>query len=165
MNTAEYWIQHLQLLPHPEGGFYRETYRSNIAISRSDLPVGFLDDRRLSTCIYYLLRSDEISKLHRLKSDEIWFYHFGSPLRVYEIDSEGAKHTHILGANHEKAEQFSLIIPAGHTFCAEVVEKNTFGLVSCMVSPGFDFNDFEIFEREDLLQAYPKHKELIEKFS
>jgi predicted cupin superfamily sugar epimerase len=164
MNTAEYWIQHLQLTPHPEGGFYREEYRSSIEIEPGNLPIGYKSVHRVATSIYFLLRSADISRLHRLKSDEIWYFHAGSPIKVIMIDTEGKKHTHILGANHEKAEHFSLLIPAGFIFCAEILQPDSFGLVSCVVAPGFEFEDFEIFDKEDLIQAYPKHKELIDKF-
>ncbi|QQS49678.1 MAG: cupin domain-containing protein [Bacteroidota bacterium] len=164
MNKAEYWIQHLQLKPHPEGGFFKEVYRSSIEVSNKHLPVGYKSSRRLLTNIYYLLRSEDISRLHRLKSDEIWFFHAGSPLKLIYIDTEGKKHTHFLGNNHEKAEQFSLLVPGGSVFCAEVHEQNSYTLVSCVVSPGFEFEDFEVFDKEDLIQAYPKHIDLIEKY-
>ncbi len=165
MKSAEYWIQHLNLMPHPEGGFYRETYRSTIAVPTNKLPKGFSADRKLVTGIYYLLRSDNVSKMHRLKSDEIWYFHCGSPLRIYMIDTEGEKHTFYLGSNFDKAQSFSVLIPAGNIFCAEVIDADSYGLVSCVVAPGFEFEDFEIFEKEDLLQAYPKHTDLIERFA
>ncbi|HBH50169.1 MAG TPA: hypothetical protein DDX98_16100 [Bacteroidales bacterium] len=164
MNNAEYWIQHLGLKPHPEGGFFHEEYRSSIEIEAKNLPVGYKSAHRLATSIYYLLRSEDISRLHRLRSDELWFFHAGSPVKVIFIDTEGKKHTHLLGNNHEKAEQFSLLIPAGCIFCAEVTHPDSYGLVSCVVAPGFEFEDFEMFEKEDLVQAYPKHADLIEKY-
>ena len=164
MFTAEYWIQHLQLKPHPEGGFFCEEYRSSIEVDTKNLPIGYKSSRRLATSIYYLLRSEDISRLHRLRSDELWFFHAGSPIKLIYIDTEGKKYTHILGNNHEKAEQFSLLIPGGSIFCAEIHNSNSYGLVSCVVAPGFEFEDFEMFEKEDLIQAYPKHSDLIEKY-
>lgn len=164
MDTSSYWIQHLQLAPHPEGGFYREQYRSNIEISIKNLPIGYTAPRRIATSIYYLLRSEDISRLHRLRSDELWYFHTGSPIKIIYLDAEGKKHTNILGNNHEKAEHYSLLIPAGCIFCAEINTENSFTLVSCVVTPGFEFDDFEIFDKEDLIQAYPKHASLIEKF-
>jgi uncharacterized protein len=165
MYTAEYWIQHLQLKPHPEGGFYKEEYRSSIEITPKDLPIGYKSSRRLATSIFYMLRTTDISRLHRLRSDELWFFHAGSSIKVIYLDTEGKKHTHFLGNNHEKAEKFSLLIPGGSIFCAEVTTPNSYGLVSCVVSPGFEFEDFELFDKEDLIQAYPKHIDLIKKFS
>ena len=105
MYTAEYWIQHLNLKPHPEGGFFNEVFRSSINIPKEELPIGYKSSRRLATCIYYLLRSGDISKMHRLRSDEIWFYHCGSSAKLIYIDHIGNKHKIFLGSNHEKAEQ------------------------------------------------------------
>jgi len=165
MNTAESWIHHLNLIPHPEGGFYREIFKSSIEVGNNVLPRGFNGSRRLCTSIYYLLRAGERSRLHRLKSDELWYHHFGSSLRIVMIDPEGQKHVRFLGPRIEKAEQFQILIPAGTIFGAELSDPGSFSLFSCMVSPGFEFEDFELFEKEDLLQAYPKHSEIIEKFS
>jgi uncharacterized protein len=165
MRNAEYWIQHLNLLPHPEGGFFREIFRSKINIEQQSLPYGFKGSRRLCTSIYYLLRSKDISKLHRLKSDEIWFYHYGSSLKIVMIDQEGNKHSKLLGANAEKSEQPQIEITAGTIFGAKVTDEDSYCLVGCIVTPGFEFNDFELFEREDLLQAYPKHEDVIKKFT
>jgi uncharacterized protein len=164
MITEEYWIQHLKLEPHPEGGFFKEVFRSNISVNREELPVGYKSVRRLATSIYYLLRSEDISKMHRLKSDELWYFHFGSPLKVISIDQEGKKHSKILGPNPEKAEFFYMHIPAGSIFAAEVTEPDTYSLISCVVAPGFEFDDFEMFSKDDLLQAYPKHADLFEKY-
>lgn len=165
MHTAEYWIQNLDLKPHPEGGFYKEMFRSNIVISKDELPVGYKSSRRLTTSIFYLLRTEDYSRLHRLKSDEMWYFHYGSAIRIIYIDHEGKKHTKLLGANLEKAEYFYLHIPAGNIFTAEVVDKDSFSVFSCVVSPGFEFDDFEMFDKEDLIQAYPKHASLFEKYS
>lgn len=165
MRSYQFWIKHLHLQPHPEGGFFREVYRSNLEVDKNSLPIGYSGNRRLSTSIYYLLRSGDISKLHRLKSDELWYYHFGSSLRIVMIDQEGKRHNSVLGTKLEKAENPQLIIPAGTIFGAEVVEADSFCLMACMVSPGFEFDDFEIFDTEELLQIYPKHTELIKKFS
>lgn len=165
MNTAEYWIQHLNLKPHPEGGFYKEEYRSSIEVQKSNLPRGFTSARKLATSIYFLLRSVDISRLHRLRSDEIWYYHTGSPITLIYIDAEGKKHKHILGNNPEKAEKLSVLIPSGCIFCASVAQKDSFGLISCVVTPGFEFDDFELFDKEDLLQAYPQHTDIINTYA
>jgi len=164
MNTAEYWIQHLKLKPHPEGGFFREIYRSNVETDQKNLPHGYEGARRLSTSIYYLLRSGDISRFHRLRSDEIWYYHYGSMVKIILIDQQGHKHSKLLGPRPERAEQPQVIVPAGTVFGAEITEKNSFGLYGCMVTPGFEFDDFEVFSKEDLIQAYPKHADIIEKF-
>jgi predicted cupin superfamily sugar epimerase len=164
MNNAAYWIQHLGLVPHPEGGFFKEIYRSSISIDKQMLPLGFKGSRRLATSIYYLLRSEDISHFHRLHSDELWFHHFGSSIRIIIIDQEGHKQTKMLGPRVERAEHLQVLIPAGTIFGAEVMENDSFGLFGCVVSPGFEFDDFEMYGKEDLLQAYPKHAGIIEKF-
>jgi uncharacterized protein len=165
MKGYQFWIKHLNLQPHPEGGFFRETYRSNLVIDHNILPVDYSGNRKLSTSIYYMLRSGEISRLHRLHSDELWYYHLGSSIKIVMIDQEGNKHTKLLGANLEKAEQLQVLIPSGTIFGAELIDSDSFSLLGCMVTPGFEFDDFEIFDKEDLLQAYPKHVDLINKFS
>jgi predicted cupin superfamily sugar epimerase len=165
MQNAEYWIQHLSLLPHPEGGFYKEIFRSNLEILNESLPYGFKGARRLCTSIYYLLRAGEISRLHRLKADELWYYHIGSSIKIYMIDQEGHKQVRFLGPKIEKAEQLQIVIPAGTIFGAELTNTDSYSLFGCLVSPGFEFEDFELFKKEDLLQAYPKHSDIIEKFA
>lgn len=165
MQTAEYWIHHLKLLPHPEGGFYREVYRSNIEVGQQYLSPAFNGNRRLCTSIYYLLRSQDISRFHRLKSDELWFYHQGSSLKIIIIDHEGNKHTRMLGANAEKTERLQIECSAGTIFGATVMSENSYSLVSCIVVPGFEFSDFELFDQEDLIQAFPKLADVIKKFT
>ena len=163
--TAEYWIQHYNLQPHPEGGFFRETYRSVLETEKKNLPIGYDDDRHLSTSIYFLLRSGEKSKFHRLRSDEMWYYHYGSALKIILIDQEGNKHNRLLGPNIEKAEKLQVLVPGGTVFAAEVSEKESYSLIGCMVSPGFEYADFELFAQDDLIQAYPQHRELITRFT
>jgi predicted cupin superfamily sugar epimerase len=164
MNKAEYWVQQLSLKPHPEGGFYKEIYRSSISIDKKSLPLGYKDNRRLATSIYYLLRSGEISHFHRLRSDELWYYHFGSSVRIIIIDQEGHKLTKILGPKIEKAEHMQVVIPAGTIFGAEIIDTDSFGLFGCLVAPGFEFDDFEMYSKDDLIQAYPRQVDIIEKF-
>ena len=164
MLPAEKWIQELNLKPHPEGGFFAETYRSGIEVNQKELPRGFSGNRRLATSIYYLLRSGEISRLHRLRSDEIWYYHYGSSLKLILIDKEGKKKSRILGPRVDKAEHLQVLIPAGTIFAAEILESNSYSLFGCVVAPGFDFADFELFEKDDMLQAYPNLSDVIEKY-
>ncbi len=164
METADYLIQHLNLKPHPEGGFFSEVFRSNITVSLDGLPYGYSGNRRVATSIYFMLRSEDISKMHRLKSDELWYFHSGSSVRIFIIDQEGKKHTRILGSRYEKAEEFCVHIPMGNIFAAEVLEADSYSLMSCVVAPGFEFDDFEMFNKVDLIQAYPKYAELFERF-
>lgn len=164
MKSADYWIQKLDLKPHPEGGFYSEVFRSSINVDLQKLPIGYKGDRRVASSIYFMLRSGDISKMHRLKSDELWYYHCGSPIQIYIIDQEGNKHTKILGPDADNNESFCVHIPAGNIFAAEILKPDTYSLMSCVVAPAFEFDDFEMFDKDDLIQAYPKHTELFNRF-
>lgn len=157
-------IKKLDLSPHPEGGFFKEIYRSTIRIAPGHLPHGYKSERRLATSIYYMLVKYQYSKFHRIRSDELWYYHQGCGLKIHEVDKEGNKHIHFLGTNIEKGEKPQVLIPAGNVFAAELTNKDAFGLYGCMVSPGFDYADFELFEEDDLSNTYPQHKELFQKF-
>ena len=152
-NKIELLIQELNLIPHPEGGFYRETYRSKEVLK--DVK------RNLVTTIYFLLRSEDISHFHSIKSDEHWFFHAGSPLVVHTLDKNG-HHKHLVGLELNKGETPHFIVPKNTIFGSQVLEKNSYSLVSCLVSPGFDFADFELIKRAELLKEFPQHKEIIE---
>jgi len=160
MQPAEYWITHLQLQPHPEGGFYRETYRAPKEISLDGIPSRFQGPRSISTAIYFLLRTQDRSLFHRIKSDELWHFHAGDALSIYVLTHHGLI-THKLGTNLEHGEVLQVVIPADHWFGAIVEEKGSYTLSSCTVAPGFDFRDFELADRVRLLQEFPMHKEII----
>ena len=164
MNSkAKYYIQKLQLNKHPEGGHYREVYRSGEIIS-IDTPVKNLK-RNISTSIYFLLDGSQISKFHRLKSDELWHYYDGSSVKVYSIDENGKLTITILGKKTEDGEVYQAVIKKNNWFSAEVINKRSFALIGCTVSPGFDFSDFELATREFLLSSFPQHKNLVLKFT
>jgi hypothetical protein len=118
-------------------------------------------ERELLTSIYFLLTSENVSKFHRIKSDELWYFHAGSSLIVHTL-SESGHVQHHLGLDFSKGQQPFLWIPKNTIFGSTVLEKDGFSLVSCAVAPGFDFRDFELFERDTLLLAYPEHKEIVE---
>ncbi len=160
MNDVNYWINHLQLLPHPEGGFYKETYRCPDVIDASAMPDRFIGERHFSTAIYFLLRSEDRSVFHRIKSDELWHFYQGSTLLIYVIEEHELK-IFRLGSDLEKGEMLQLVIPANRWFGAHVEKSHSFALCGCTVSPGFDFQDFEMAERDYLLAAHPKHAETI----
>uniref|UniRef100_A9A662 DUF985 domain-containing protein n=1 Tax=Methanococcus maripaludis (strain C6 / ATCC BAA-1332) TaxID=444158 RepID=A9A662_METM6 len=165
MKTAEYFIKKLNLEKHPEGGFYKRIYQSEEVISKDKLPERYNSDRFYSTSIYYLLSGNDISKFHRLKSDEIWHYYFGSSAIIHIIDNLGNYNLKKLGPNLDKNENFQVIIPKNSYFAAEIIEKSSFIIVGCTVSPGFDFEDFELASKDELLKKYPEHVNLIKKFS
>jgi predicted cupin superfamily sugar epimerase len=156
-------IAQLQLVRHPEGGWYRETYRA--AGSMHGHHPGCVFGRSCSTAIYFLLEQGEVSALHRLKSDEMWHFYAGSPLIVHIISPEGGYRALRLGSDLGGGESFQGVVPAGCWFGAEVSEGGEFSLVGCTVAPGFDFDDFEMGERGALLHRYPAHAGLIRRLT
>ncbi|HGG0417692.1 cupin domain-containing protein [Clostridium botulinum] len=164
MKDANYFIEELHMTAHPEGGYYKESFISAENITDSDLTTTFEDKRILWTSIYFLLRNGEVSNFHRLKSDEMWYYHSGSPLTIYMITPEGEFITEQLGLDIEKGEKPQVLVPKNYIFGSAMNNKG-YALVGCMVSPGFEFRDFELFERDTLLNLYPKYKETIEKLT
>lgn len=165
MPEANDWIEALQLLPHPEGGYFRETYRSPEKIARQHLPARFAGDRAFVTAIYYLLRGQDFSALHRLHQDEIWHFYDGSTLTVSVIDPQGTLSALRLGRDARSGEVLQAVVPGGCLFGARVNAPGSFALVGCDVAPGFDFADFEMPARAELLAAYPQHRAVIEQLT
>src|SRR5262245_8465525 len=159
MSHADDWIARLRLQPHPEGGYFREAYRSPLTLAADQLPPRYGGPRPAATSILFLLRAGEPSALHRLASDELWHFHAGNAIRVHMIDDRGAYETLRLGLDAESAVQG--VVPAGRWFGAEGVEGGAFALVGCTVAPGFDFADFELARRDELAARFPQHAELI----
>lgn len=149
-------IKTLDLMPHPEGGFYRETYRSE------EMTRG--DKRALMTSIYFLLTSKSVSHFHRIKSDEHWYFHGGNPLVVHVLDAAGY-HQHIVGNDLEAGYLPYFMVPKNTIFGSTVMGDDDYSLVSCAVAPGFDFSDFELLRREDLITKYPLNAEIIDLLS
>jgi uncharacterized protein len=145
-------IRRFDLQPHPEGGFFRETYRSTAQVTRA----GSEETRAASTAIYYLLCDGAHSAWHRIRSDEVWHFYAGAPLLVHVLDAAGERVTHRLGnpLTHP-GTVFQAVIPAGLWFAAECEDPTTFALVGCTVAPGFEFSEFELAGVEGLLRAYP----------
>lgn len=160
MRTPDYWIDKLGLLPHPEGGFYKETYRAHEIINHSGLPTRFPAARNFSTAIYFLLRSQDKSNFHRIKSDELWHFHEGSPLHIYVLQN-GKINIKKLGSDIDAGETLQVVIPANCWFGAKLESLVGYTLASCTVAPGFDFNDFELADRHQLLQEFPQHSDII----
>jgi uncharacterized protein len=161
MKNAEYWIEHLQLKPHPEGGFFRESYRSVERVDKNALPTRFHGDRNFSTAIYFLLRSRDKSMFHRIKSDELWHFYDGAPLTVFVLGDDGLSYLK-LGRSVEKNELPQIVIPANVWFAATVNDADSYTLAGCTVSPAFDFEDFELADRDMLVGKFPQHRLLIE---
>jgi hypothetical protein len=140
MNSAAYYKNHLQLLPHPEGGHYAEVYRSPLEIEVN----GFDGPRNMCTSIYFLLEAGETSALHRIKSDELWYHHDGGVLEIIEIDETGNEIITRLGKSIHEGCSLQHVVKAGRWFGARPLAGSEFCLVGCQVSPGFDFRDFEL---------------------
>jgi hypothetical protein len=145
MMTADELIRKLNLAPHPEGGAFRETYRSVIASS--------VEGRSVCTGIYFLLKRGEISAWHRVCHDEMYHFYYGSPLRLRCISLDGVYEERTLGVDWDGGQQPQLLIPGNWWQSAESL--GDFTLIGCTVSPGFDFRDFEMATPEILIQNYP----------
>jgi uncharacterized protein len=159
------WIEKLKLEPHPEGGYFRQTYRSDCMIAREALPTGFAGARAASTAIYFLLEGEVFSAFHRLRSDEIWHFYAGAPV-VVEVIAPDAKHSSLLLGNSLDAGQLpQAVVRAGCWFASHVVDWKSFAVVGCTVAPGFDFEDFELAKRADLVKKYPQYEELIQRLT
>lgn len=154
-------VKQLQLSRHPEGGYFRETYRSELMIPGQALPSSFGGNRNVCTSIYFLLPFGEVSKLHRIKSDELWHFHAGAPLSIYVF--LGKKLTVLkLGADPSKGESFQLKVPANAWFGAVCELPGGFTLCGCTVAPGFDFKDFEMGDRNVLLEEFSSYRHEVE---
>lgn len=142
--TAKDVIEKLNLIPHPEGGYYRETYRSDEYIPHEALPKRYTGKRVFSTAIYFLLQSHEKHLLHRLKSDEIWHFYLGSPMLIRYYKDENDIKEVILGNDLLNGEVPQVLIPRMHWMIAKPIKENSFTLVGCTNAPGFEFDDFEL---------------------
>jgi uncharacterized protein len=165
IKTAQYWIDKLNLIAHPEGGYYRETYRAELSIPKEALPSHFTGARLVSTAIYFLLEGKNFSAFHRLRSDELWHFYSGSAIAVHVIAPDGSYSEIHLGHDPEAGEVLQAVVKAGRWFASRVLDPKTFALAGCTVAPGFDFADFELGERAELVRLYPQHRNLIESFT
>jgi predicted cupin superfamily sugar epimerase len=160
--TAEEAVARLGLRPHPEGGFYRETYRASGVIPREALPERFRGPRAVSTAILYLLPEGAKSRLHRIASDELWHFHLGGPLELVELAPNGKTETTVLGSGIERGEILQKAVAAGRWFGARPRPGAGWCLAGCTVAPGFDFAEFEMGKRAELLRSFPDARVEIE---
>ena len=153
-------VDELGLEPHPEGGYYKETYRSEMSI----IPDGSgKSPRNVSTSIYYLLPKGEFSSFHRIRSDELWHHYSGGTACIHILQEGKPYRKVLLGKSLSNGESFQAIIPAGAGFATEVINGD-FLLAGCTVAPGFDFNDFQLADRDNLIKDFPSHRKLITLF-
>lgn len=155
MKTAEYYVEQLNLLPHPEGGYYKETYRDQQSVlNRND------KERSASTGIYFLMTKGNFSAFHKIESDEMWHFYDGSALEVIILHENGQIEAIQIGKDIEKGQKLQAVVPAGKWFASRVNEGD-YALVGCTVAPGFDFEDFVMAERKELINLFPQHQSII----
>jgi uncharacterized protein len=161
---AKYWIDRLGLEPHPEGGWFKETYRSDLELPQEGLGDGYAGSRSASTAIYFLVTWDRPSHLHRLGTDEVWHHYAGDALELVMLaggsgaeadDQDGHVERRLLGKDMDRGEELQMVVPAGVWFGGRVLREGGYALCGCTMAPGFAFADFELGEREALLEAYP----------
>lgn len=163
--SARDWIETLGLTPHPEGGHFRETYRSRERVDGTHLPSRFGGTRSFSTAIHFLLEGRQHSALHRIKSDEVWHFYAGGALTLFLILPGGDLQEVVMGRDAARGEVLQAVVPAGSWYGAVVNDPESYALVGGTVAPGFDFDDFELGERSRLIALYPQHRALIERLT
>jgi predicted cupin superfamily sugar epimerase len=155
--SASYYINHLQLQPHPEGGYYKEMFRSEQKVVRA----GSSAIKQACTSIYYLLEDEDFSGFHRIASDELWYFHKGASLLIHVIDEQGGYSR--IELSDELTGTLSAVVKAGLWFASEIPSKKGFALVSCAVAPGFEFSEFEMAEKDTMIALYSQHNELLKR--
>lgn len=165
MTSIEKLIKQFNLQKHPEGGWYNQTYKSKELIPVTALPQRFKGDRAYSTAIFFLLEQGNFSAFHKIKSDECWHFYSGDPLHIYVIDQAGKLNTILLGNNFEKRQYFQYIVPANCWFASRPAPGSDYCFVGCTVAPGFEFDDFEMANGEELSLLYPNHSSIIKELS
>jgi uncharacterized protein len=165
MISAKDMIKKFDLKKHPEGGYFKESYRSSEVIACHALPSRYKGERSFSTAIYYLLPAGEVSRLHRLASDETWHFYLGGPLKLLQIPPDGNARIIILGPDLDAGQKVQHAVPAGDWFGARPAEDSAYSLVGCTVAPGFDFSDFESADPENLSHDFPALRDLIHLFT
>ena len=149
-------VGELRLAPHPEGGYFRETFRSTERVT-----TGRGSERSALTTILFLLTGENFSAFHRLTSDETWHFYRGDPLTIEIIDAAGRHERRRLSAEGP----WQAAVSAGAHFASHVENPLGYALVGCDVAPGFEFSDFFLATRSVLIAAYPQHAGLISKLT
>ena len=164
--NAKDWIKQLNLQAHPEGGYFKETYRCIENLPAVNLPARFQQPHSFSTAIFYLLDAPNFSAFHRIKQDELWHFYHGSALTIHVIKAsgpvQGEYQTLSLGNDPSQGQAFQQVVEAGDWFAASVDDPKGYALVGCTVAPGFEFADFEMAIRDKLIGLYPSHREVID---
>jgi predicted cupin superfamily sugar epimerase len=165
MVTAGELIDRLGLGPHREGGFFAESYRAPERLAVNALPPRYSGARALSTAIYYLITPESFSRLHRLRSDELFHFYLGDPVEFLLLPSEGEASTVTMGPDVLAGQTLQLAVRRGTWQGARLLPGGRFALLGTTMAPGFDFDDFEEGRREELVRAFPAFKRRIEELS
>jgi len=161
MSRIDQLIGQHNLQPHPEGGWYCQTYKSDEQIAAGALPERFGGNRAFSTAIYFLLEQGNFSAFHHIKSDECWHFYSGDALQIYIIRQSGELEIISLGNDFEKGQTFQYVVSANCWFASRPAPGSKYCFVGCTVAPGFEFEDFELANATALSKAYPQHKAII----
>jgi len=164
-NIVEDIISTLGLEPHPEGGYFKEIYRSKDSINKECLEKKYSGNRNYATSIYYLLTSETFSAFHRIHQDEIWHFYNGSPIILHIINERGEYSKVEIGNDIQKGQRPQYVVEGGCWFGATVKDPKSFSLVGCTVSPGFDFSDFELGDCHELSSLFPQHKGIFKRLT
>lgn len=151
-------VERLQLQPHPEGGFYRETWRSPLQV---DPGPGMEGTRACCTSIYFLLTAGNFSAFHRIRQQELWNFHDGDALELHVLTPEGGHRVVHIGKDLAAGQVPQFVVPAGHWFASRVAAPGAWSLVGCVVAPGFDFRDFELADGRALAAEFPQHAGIV----
>ena len=165
MLSAKKIIEILNLKPHPEGGYFKENYRSKGVIKNNSLNFEANGERNYSTSIYFLLNENDFSAFHKIRQDEIWHFYAGSTLLLHTINPNGNYNLIRIGNKLENGDFFQFVVPARTWFASEVENKTSYSFCGCTVSPGFDFRDFEMPSAKTLSKILPQHQEVIKRLS
>jgi len=161
LNSKNKLIELLNLKPHPEGGFYKETYRSDGGISKNALPKEYSGDRSYSTGIYFMLTADTFSAFHKINQDEMWHFYDGAPIELHTITEDGTYSCVIIGRDIENGEHLQYVVPGGVWFASRVKDNSEYALLGCTVAPGFDFADFVLPNTAEMSKMFPQHSKII----
>ncbi|HYB59420.1 MAG TPA: cupin domain-containing protein [Candidatus Acidoferrales bacterium] len=161
MITADELIERFGLQPHPEGGYFRETYRSDERIAKNALPQRYAGDRKYGTAIYYLLTREAFSAMHRIKTDEVYHFYLGDPVELVQLLPDGSGRVITLGNDIASGAHVQTVVSRGTWHGARLAEGGRYALLGTTVSPGFEFEDFEIGDRTDLMRSYPSFRDSI----
>ncbi len=154
-------IERFGMKPHPEGGYFREVYRSTVEVQHPKIPGGHRKQRRCSSLIYYLLQEQQFSAFHRVRwTDEIWHLYAGGPLELHVIDDVDRHTTRLLTTDLIESEP-TMLVDAGNWQAARLAPGARWAFGGCTVSPGFEYDDFEMPPRQELITSYPQHAAII----